>query len=149
VGRRIGQGMRGWHTFLPLMLLAAACGGPSTPTPAASPSPLRTPPQEQIAFARAVPVEFDIYVMNADGTGVRQLTEDPARDTGPAWSPDGTKIGFAGEREGDEGIYVMNADGTGVRHSPTTRPTTSPRPGRPTAARSPSTPTGTETPRST
>ena len=36
----------------------------------------------------------DIYVVRADGTGLRQLTRGPGLDREPAWSPDGTKIVF-------------------------------------------------------
>ena len=59
----------------------------------------------------------DIYVINADGTGLTRLTTDPADDSCPAWSPDGTKIAFATIRnrvpnEVNYEIYVMNADGS-------------------------------------
>jgi len=53
-------------------------------------------------------------VMNADGTGVLQLTHDGATEGRPAWSPDGTRIAFASPKNGDSEIYVMNADGSGV-----------------------------------
>jgi Tol biopolymer transport system component len=55
----------------------------------------------------------DLYVMNADGSNVTQLTHDTAGDTEPAWSPDGTKIAFASKFDGDYDIYVVNRDGTG------------------------------------
>ena len=58
-----------------------------------------------------------VYVVNADGSGVRNLTPKPtgAAYAAPAWSPDGRKITFAGERDGNSEIYLMNADGSGQR----------------------------------
>jgi Tol biopolymer transport system component len=52
--------------------------------------------------------------MNADGTGVKRLTDDPGDDLLPAWSPDGTKIAFVRGVGTNPDIYVMNADGTGA-----------------------------------
>ena len=51
----------------------------------------------------------EISVVNADGSGQRNLTRNPASDSDPAWSPDGRKIAFVRNCE----IYVMNADGSG------------------------------------
>lgn len=53
----------------------------------------------------------DIFVMNASGTGERQLTNSGS-DTWPTWSPDGTRIAFMSDRDGVRSLYVMNADGT-------------------------------------
>jgi Tol biopolymer transport system component len=65
---------------------------------------------------------FDIYIMNADGSGQIRLTHHPAHDEAPRWSWDDRKIAFSSNRDvrgGDyrgqsTGIYVMNADGSGV-----------------------------------
>ena len=54
------------------------------------------------------------YVMNADGSGVVQLTDNIYADGGAAWSPDGSSIAFGSDRDGDDEIYVINVDGTGV-----------------------------------
>jgi Tol biopolymer transport system component len=54
---------------------------------------------------------YDVYVMNADGSGVTRLTDDPAQDRGPAWSPDGQRIVFFSYRS-PVGLYVMSADGS-------------------------------------
>ncbi|HEX6744883.1 MAG TPA: hypothetical protein VF087_11720, partial [Solirubrobacteraceae bacterium] len=59
--------------------------------------------------------EKDIYVMRADGTHVRRLTDSPGLDEGPVWSPDGTKIAFSSDRDGQQEIYVMDADGSNPR----------------------------------
>ena len=56
---------------------------------------------------------LQIFVMNADGTGVTQLTSGFTNDD-PVWSPDGMRIAFQSTRDGHEEVYVMNADGTGL-----------------------------------
>jgi TolB protein len=60
---------------------------------------------------------WDIYVMNPDGSGLTRLTSDPNVESRPAWLPDGTKIAFerATADGSDPGIFVMNADGSGVK----------------------------------
>ena len=52
--------------------------------------------------------------MNADGSGITQLTNHPELDNSPAWSPDGRRIAFHSNRDGYFEIYVMNADGSGL-----------------------------------
>jgi tricorn protease-like protein len=62
---------------------------------------------------------WEIYVMNANGTGQLRITDDPARDEFSAWSPDGNTIAFGSDRDGhrnrEAAIYLMNVDGTNVR----------------------------------
>ena len=57
---------------------------------------------------------MEIYVMKADGTGVKRLTNSPGYDGGPFFSADGKKITwrrFSADGTKAE-IYTMNADGT-------------------------------------
>jgi Tol biopolymer transport system component len=61
--------------------------------------------------------DYDIWVMNADGTGdAINLTRHPGWDGHPDWSPDGTRIVFGSERDGNQEIYVMNRDGSDPRN---------------------------------
>ena len=70
--------------------------------------------KEIIAFASDRDGDAEIYIMNADGSNVVQLTNNTADDYSPQWSPDGNKIAFISYRDGDAEIYIMNADGSNV-----------------------------------
>jgi Tol biopolymer transport system component len=62
-------------------------------------------------------MEFDLYVMDADGTDVVRLTATPGVTEGdPEWSPDGTEIAYVTDitMQGST-IDVMRPDGTGKR----------------------------------
>ena len=84
-------------------------------------SPAWAPDGRRIAFRSENPGPFGafgrIYVVNVDGTGLRQVTPDTpdyTYDDGPTWSPDGARIAFS--RNG--GLQVINADGTGLTTLP-------------------------------
>ncbi|HEV8398320.1 MAG TPA: hypothetical protein VGQ18_00630, partial [Gemmatimonadales bacterium] len=73
----------------------------------------------QIAFTTYRDGSWEIFVMNADGSGQVNLTNNPGYDAFPVWSPDGSKIAFTRDSSTDycnthAHIYVMNADGSGV-----------------------------------
>lgn len=53
---------------------------------------------------------YEIYVMNADGSNPTRLTNSPGVDLFPNWSPDGKKIAFYSDRDGNGEIYVMEVD---------------------------------------
>jgi len=56
-----------------------------------------------------------LYVMNADGTGLRRLTRGCAEGVTLTWSPDGRWIAWAGGSHGPADAYVMRADGSDRR----------------------------------
>jgi Tol biopolymer transport system component len=57
----------------------------------------------------------DLFVIRADGSGLRQLTDGPYRDRLPAWSPDGRQIAFLSNRTGPYEIWSMRPEGGGLR----------------------------------
>jgi TolB protein len=61
------------------------------------------------------PYISEIYIMNADGTGLTDLTKSGGWNDEPVFSPDGSQIAFISSREGNADIYVMNIDGSGVK----------------------------------
>ena len=76
-----------------------------------------SPSGNQVLFVSTRNGNEDICVINADGTGLRQLTEHPGFDSHASWSPDGRTIVFCstrGDEENDD-VHIMNADGSGVR----------------------------------
>jgi Tol biopolymer transport system component len=80
--------------------------------------PVVSPDGKRIAFTgiKAVGFQLDLYVMNADGSGRLQLTDDPAQDLGADWSPDGESIVFnSAPTGGTTSLVVIRADGSGRR----------------------------------
>jgi Tol biopolymer transport system component len=69
-------------------------------------------PVSRIVFMSERDGNGEIYVVNADGSGQTNLTDNPAIDRYPTWSLDGSRIAFVSFRGKNEEIYVMNADGT-------------------------------------
>jgi TolB protein len=96
--------------FVCFFCLFTACGSDDKPTTVNENSSGRSSPQ--IAFVSARDGNFEIYVMDADGSNPVRLTNHPEIDFAPAWSPDGTKIALESTRDGNAEIYVMHADGS-------------------------------------
>src|SRR6266487_1101100 len=102
--------------------------GSSTPTAHLTPCQIHMgsstgPLTGHIAFA-ATGNDWDIFVMQADGSGRRQLTYDPGPQFDPSWSPDGKRIAYRDSRFGinhNDEISMMNADGSdqiNLTHNP-------------------------------
>jgi len=53
----------------------------------------------------------EIYIMDADGSQLRQMTNDPASDTHPRWSPDGTTLLFVSNRNEGTQVWTIPVNG--------------------------------------
>jgi hypothetical protein len=69
-----------------------------------------SPDGTKIVFDSFRDGNYEIYVMDSDGSNETRITTTAEQETSPVWSPDGKKIAF----RGDDDIWVMNADGTGA-----------------------------------
>jgi Tol biopolymer transport system component len=137
IGRLFGRRLTVSRIRHVVLLIALVAVGLAWSMPEAAGDPAPPPPTGRIAFAsdrlgigfgggRSGPICLaahcsDIYLINADGTGLVRLT--PNSLTGfqglPSWSPDGTRIAFYRTLKGFRGqpshqIYVMNADGSNI-----------------------------------
>lgn len=106
-----------------LLALLAACGGEED---APSPSTLETRRPHTTNATGIIGTEWpsllafqsnrdgnsEIYVMNAAGSRLINLTSHPASDFFASWSPDGKKLVFVSERDGNREIYMMSSDGS-------------------------------------
>ena len=70
--------------------------------------PTWSPNGKQIAFASTLDGNYNIFVVDVDGTNRIRLTNNPADDEHPDWSPDGNQIAFMSHRHGTWDIFFVN-----------------------------------------
>lgn len=102
----------GWHKVAdgPIEYWIPYHTSPLTSHLAWSPDGLR------LAFAASgADGKVDVWIADADGARLVNLTEHPAEDFEPAWSPDGHSIALISNRRGNWAIYVADVDGGGIR----------------------------------
>ena len=68
----------------------------------------------KVVFVRRTDAGADLWMINTNGTGLRQLTDWKGDEIDPAWSADGRAIYFAANRDGDFDIYRIELHGAGV-----------------------------------
>ena len=77
--------------------------------------PTWSPDGSMIAFASSRSGQRQLYVMNANGSDVRQVTDLNNMGGRSTWSPDGTRLAFYRGPAGDHDIYIINIDGTDLQ----------------------------------
>jgi Tol biopolymer transport system component len=75
-------------------------------------SPDPSPDGRTVVFYSLVQPEGHLYLVNSDGTGLRQVTGDAAIDRVPRWSPDGQWISFFSNRSGPLQVWKIRRDGS-------------------------------------
>ena len=75
-----------------------------------------TPPSGALVFRAEANLNFDLYRVNLDGSGLVNITNSPGFEGSGTWSPSGETIAFTSDRGGESDIYVMNEDGSGLRN---------------------------------
>jgi TolB protein len=98
-----------------LITTSLACGIAARSVPTVN--PLLTPSasvsgEGTLIFHSSRDGNFEIYRVQADGTGLTNLTDNPGDDIFAAWSPNGQQIAFISDRSGRRGLYVMDSDGS-------------------------------------
>ena len=105
----------------------ASPGSSPSPTPVSSQSPTPTPPLAPLAicaegsgarpekltltFAAEWDGDLEIYSIQADGSGLTQLTSQPSDEHDPDWSPDGRQLAYVERNNLQERLMVADADG--------------------------------------
>lgn len=79
-------------------------------------SPSWSPDASLITFTDKAGNNSEVFIMNADGTGLKNVTNDPQQDTNPVFTPDGSEIVFVRSSYGTAQLYRMNLQGGDQRH---------------------------------
>lgn len=78
--------------------------------------PAWAPDGGRLAFscAEVTPADYDIWVVNLDGSGLEPVTDGPGLDFDPTWSPSGDQIVFNSDRDGNGELYLLDLGSGGV-----------------------------------
>jgi TolB protein len=75
--------------------------------------PAWSPDGKKIIYQTEIDGQKQVFSINPDGSGKKQLTSGAAMHVSPAWSADGKYIYYRTPEGGSWGIWRMNADGSG------------------------------------
>lgn len=96
------------------LFLMSAAPGLQTPTrlttDASDTAP--APHDRQIAFMSHRDGNWEIYLVNDDGSGLKRLTNSPANEGLPTWAPDGKTLAFVSDQGGVWAVWAMSPDGS-------------------------------------
>lgn len=97
-------------TPTPTETVASDSGIPTEPpAPELTPTPTAIPPASgRLVFSSYMSGNDDIYVINTDGSGLFQVTNDPNKDVSPSWSPEGFRIAFQAFNGLDLNVYSFD-----------------------------------------
>ncbi len=77
--------------------------------------PAWSPDRRTIVFSSSRDSSTEIFTINADSSGEKQLTKNNGTaNVMPVWSPDGQYIAFISNRPGRNSLFIMKADGSGI-----------------------------------
>ena len=88
--------------------------------PGSTMSPAVSPDGHSVAFIWDKGGSPNLYVSNADGSNVRQLSHNRDAESSPCWSPDGRTICFVSRERGPASLFTVSASGGTRRHLETT-----------------------------
>ena len=74
-------------------------------------APALSPDGQKVVFMSRRTGNWEVFVVNTDGSSLQQLTEDPADDGLPTWSPDGKVVAFLSNRGGSWAVWATTPDG--------------------------------------
>jgi len=77
--------------------------------------PSFSPDGQQIAFASDRMGDWDIFVVNVDGSGLTQITSATSFEYAPTWSPDGRFLAYQSNQVGAEEIFLHDLETGAVR----------------------------------